>query len=253
MISLEEILGMFDMPITTNDSSIDRVLATGLPVLMVFLEGSAPPSIAPVMDNLAARYAGRILLVKIQVKDNPVSTNKYQIKNTPALVAINRGQVVTKTEQVTASSLEAHLAYLLGEGPEPVETSQKSATQRPEDRDGSPRANGSSTKTGSPQPVTSASFESEVMRSSLPVLVDFWAPWCGPCRMIEPIVEKLAVELSGRLKVAKVNVDENPEISRQYGVQGIPMMMIVKNGRVVDQWMGAQPEAVIRGRVSPHL
>jgi thioredoxin 1 len=244
---------MFDTPITTNDSSIDRVLATGLPVLLIFLDGSAPPSIAPVLDYLAARYAGRILLVKIQVKDNPASTKKYNIQNTPALVAINRGQVMAKTESVTPSSLEAHTTYLLGEGPKPVETSQKSASHRDKGRDGDPKANGSSAKTGSPQLVTSGTFESEVMRSSLPVLVDFWAPWCGPCRMIEPIVEKMAVEMDGRLKVAKVNVDENPEIARQYGVQGIPMMMIVKNGRVVDQWMGAQPEAVIRGRVSPHL
>ena len=91
------------------------------------------------------------------------------------------------------------------------------------------------------------------MRSSQTVLVDFWAPWCGPCRMINPVLEKLSREMAGRLRIVKLNVDETPITSGRYGVQSIPTMMIVKNGKIVDRWVGALPESAIRGRVQTNL
>jgi thioredoxin len=91
------------------------------------------------------------------------------------------------------------------------------------------------------------------MRSSQPVLVDFWAPWCGPCRMVGPILDKLSKELAGRLRVAKVNVDENPAVAQRYGIQSIPTMMVVKNGQIADRWAGALPEGSLRSRVMPFL
>ncbi len=103
---------------------------------------------------------------------------------------------------------------------------------------------------GHPIAVTDATFEQEVMRSSQPVMVDFWAPWCGPCRMVAPILDKLAAEMPGRLKIAKVNVDENPMSAGRYGVQAIPTMLLVKDGQVVDRWSGALPEAMMRSRLS---
>jgi thioredoxin len=99
--------------------------------------------------------------------------------------------------------------------------------------------------------VTDQTFDQEVMRSSLPVLVDFWAPWCGPCRMTDPILKKLAGELGSRLKVAKVNVDENPLLSQRFDVRSIPTMLLVKNGKILDRWMGALPEPVLRSRIAP--
>jgi thioredoxin 1 len=90
--------------------------------------------------------------------------------------------------------------------------------------------------------VTDASFEQEVLKSPTPVLIDFWAPWCGPCRAIAPMVDELATEYAGRLKVVKINVDDNPQTPSQYGVRGIPNLIIIKAGQVKDQIIGAVPK-----------
>src|SRR5574341_2638105 len=91
--------------------------------------------------------------------------------------------------------------------------------------------------------VSDDNFESEVLLSNVPVLIDFWAPWCGPCKSIAPVVEELAREYEGRLKVAKINVDENPVTPSRYGVRGIPNLLILKGGAVKEQLVGAVPKS----------
>ena len=91
--------------------------------------------------------------------------------------------------------------------------------------------------------VSDKNFSVEVLQADLPVLVDFWATWCGPCRSIGPMVEELAKQFSGRIKVAKLNVDENPGIPSQYGVRGIPTLILFKGGKILDQIVGAVPKA----------
>jgi len=104
-----------------------------------------------------------------------------------------------------------------------------------------------------PLPVSDATFQREVLESNLPVLVDLWAPWCGPCHMVAPVVEKIARDYAGRLKVVKLNVDENPDTAGRYFVQAIPTLLIFRGGRVVDRIVGAVPEPLLRGKVDATL
>jgi thioredoxin 1 len=98
--------------------------------------------------------------------------------------------------------------------------------------------------------VTQASFPSDVADSPLPVLVDLWAPWCGPCRQVAPILEQMAEAYAGRLVVAKVNVDEEPELAAAFGVRGIPTMLLMKDGQVVETMVGAGPRPVIEQQLN---
>jgi len=101
--------------------------------------------------------------------------------------------------------------------------------------------------------VTDAAFEKTILESSLPVVVDFWAPWCGPCKMVAPVLDKIAEEFAGKLIVAKVNTDENSEWAMQYGVQGIPTMMFIYDGKIVNRQVGALPEPMLREVIDQFL
>ena len=101
--------------------------------------------------------------------------------------------------------------------------------------------------------VTDASFQSDVLESDKPVLVDFWAEWCGPCRMIGPALEEISEELSDKLTVAKINIDENPETPGQFGVRGIPTMILFKNGQAAAQKVGAAPKGQLQQWVEGEL
>lgn len=101
--------------------------------------------------------------------------------------------------------------------------------------------------------VTDAAFKASVLESTVPVIVDFWAPWCGPCKMVAPALEKIAKDYDGKLMVAKVNTDENQEWASRYGVQGIPTMLFISEGKVIHRQVGAVPEGMLRETVDQFL
>jgi thioredoxin 1 len=109
------------------------------------------------------------------------------------------------------------------------------------------------TMANEPVHVSDDAFEKTVLDSKVPVVVDFWAPWCGPCKMVEPILEQMAEDYSGKLLIAKVNTDEHPQWAQQFGVQGIPTMLFIADGKVVHQQVGAVPEPYLRDIVDTFL
>lgn len=106
---------------------------------------------------------------------------------------------------------------------------------------------------GEPLHITDESFEKIVMQSELPVIVDFWAPWCNPCKMIAPTLDKLAKELDGKIVIAKVNTDDHAEWMQKFGIQGIPTLLFVSNGKVVHRQVGALPEKMLRDVVTQFM
>lgn len=104
-----------------------------------------------------------------------------------------------------------------------------------------------------PIEITDANFDQEVLKSDKPVLIDFWAVWCGPCRMVGPVVEEIASEYNGKLKVGKLDVDNNPEVSMKFGIRSIPTLMVFKGGKVVEQIIGAVPKRNLVDKVIPHI
>lgn len=101
--------------------------------------------------------------------------------------------------------------------------------------------------------VTDTTFEQEVLKADLPVLVDFWAPWCGPCKAVAPVVEDLSKEFEGRLKVVKLNTDENPKTAQAYTIRGIPSLYLFKSGQVIEQVVGAVPKSTLSSAINKHI
>jgi thioredoxin 1 len=250
-----------DSVLHTNSQSIDRVLRTGLPLLLVFWGRHAPQSneFDALLDKLAAQFAGRALIAKVEAGDEADLVKRYAIQLLPSLVAIKGGRVeATLPGRVAPSVIEAWLAYLVNGGAQPPLARGEGVPlsgARPQ-----PTSNGGAAArpTGqhadrhtavAPVTATDAGFD-QLIHSDLPVLVDFWAEWCGPCRMVGPSVDTLAREFAGRAIVAKLNVDQNPQTARRYNIMSIPALLIFQQGKVVDQIIGVQPLPVLRQKLA---
>jgi thioredoxin 1 len=224
---------VFDTPITTNDQSIERVLAQPLPTLLFLHSGSLSPAFDDALKQVARTHKGNLLVVRVDLKENPGVRRGYGDLNPPAIVtrgSDNREKA--RVGSISAGDIAAYAANLLEGKPLPQ---KKQAT-------GSAKA--SSTGQDKPVVVSDATFEKEVLQSDLPVLVDFWAEWCGPCRSIAPYIEQLAGEYADRLKVAKLDTDRNQMTAGRFGIQAIPTFIVFKNGQVVQRMSGANPTAI---------
>jgi thioredoxin 1 len=229
----------FDTVLASSDLSLDRVLNAGLPVALVFYDHELPADLRQTMDELASQFVGKVLIIMLARSDAPQAISRFGARSLPALVTMRQGKTVTKQENVKPADLKPHITHVLGEGPlpPPRAAEQPGAASRP------------TTAHGQPVAVSEADFDREVLRADRPVMVDFWAPWCAPCRIVVPTLEALARE-QNVLKIAKVNVDENPGLANKYGTMSIPTMIIFNSGREVDRWVGALPEKALRSRVA---
>lgn len=254
-----------DSVIHTNQHSIDRVLQAGLPVMLVFWrQDAAPgPQTDMILDQQAKQYAGRALIAKVDAAAESALVKRFSVQILPSFVLTKAG----RTEAVLAgrvpdADLRAWLAYLVEGGARPAVTSGPGvpiAGTQPVYPNGHPgptsrptQSATSQTAAAAPLTLTDSNFQ-QVISGPGPVLVDFWAAWCGPCRMVAPSVETLAREFAGRAVVGKLNVDENPATAQRYNIMSIPALLIFKNGRVVDQIIGAQPLQVLRAKLAQHV
>jgi thioredoxin len=240
---------ILDTPIRTSAQNLDRVLATGQPMILVFATPECDPcrQIEPALRHLARDYAGRALLLLVEDAREGNLATRFGLTRLPTLVYWQNGSETTRIEgAVDDKTMRSYLDMMLaGSRPSPITGGGIAFGVNPspsprQSEQPTPSANGNS-----PVVVTDSTFQAQVLQSPLPVLVDFWAPWCGPCRMVSPIVEELGRQYAGRLRVAKVNTDENPIQASRLGIQGIPTLIFFKNGREVDRVVGAAPKAML--------
>ena len=221
-------------PIHTNQETVDRVLAAGVPVMLAFWRSTDANlrQTESLLDTLAAAHAGKALIARINLGDEAALAARFGVGATPAYAFGKGGKVeATAMSTLTETDLRAWLAYLADSGPKPTVAAPKVPASD-----------------GKPIILTDRNFD-QTIAGDQPVLVDFWAPWCGPCRMVAPAVEEVAKEFAGRAVVGKLNVDENQETSQYYRIMSIPTLGIFKRGKLVDQMVGVQPASVIRQRL----
>lgn len=198
-------------------------------VLMLTHGGSLALDITKALDSAA--QAGLVVL-KINVDEQPEFAQHFEVGKHPVLMVVNQGEIVSRRPRPWATDVQ-----------EIVDQAKKLLPAN-----GHKAAPESAVDKVSAKPINvgDKDFSEKVLANKLPVIVDFWAEWCGPCKTVAPILDKLAEEFAGKVVVAKVDVDQNPILSQQFRITSIPTMMFVKGGKILGQSAGAAPESAIR-------
>lgn len=215
---------VFDTPIITDDNNLKKVLQQNIPSLLILHNGALDKPLEDTLNKEAKRNAGDLLVVRVDVGDNPDTFIRYGEPSPPALVTFSdNAKVKSDATNVRPRDVRDHIKHLLKDKPIPDRSSAKGSFS---DR---------------PVVVTDKNFRKEVLKSNVPVLVDFWATWCGPCHQIAPHVEQIAKDYAGKIKVVKLDVDNNRVISGRYNIQSIPTMIVFEGGQPASRITGADP------------
>ncbi len=232
----------YDTPINATDASFERaVLQSALPVVAVFWSAQSVPrqQLNDVLGQTARDYAGEALVVKLDADDAPQAQTQHNVDSLPQFLFFRQGGLVARAKGMpSVEALRPWVEYLLERGPKPA-TKKARQEQAPADD-------------GHPLTATDGNFQ-EILSASTPALVDFWAGWCQPCRMVAPAIEQLAQEFTGRAIVAKLDIDANPIIAQRYGVMSIPTLILYRNGQEVERVMGVQAVHILRQKLEALL
>jgi thioredoxin 1 len=225
---------MANAPVLSSTAELEEALQGQIPVLLYLWYGEAiRTDVRQELDKATTEHGKRIRVLRVDVSSNPDLAARFEVGKHPLLIGYHNGEIVIRRNRPWNTDVQATVEELLKRAP--AVPAAPAAPKQP-----APAAN------NKPVKVTDATFEKEVINSPIPVLVDFWAEWCGPCKQIAPALEKLASEFAGKVRIAKVNVDENPGLSQVFQIKSIPLLMFVKGGKIVGQQAGALPEPVLR-------
>ncbi len=250
-----------DAPVHTDEANLTRVLGVGLPVLLVFWRNGCAPceQYAPTLEHLARKWAGQALVVKVDANSEPGLISKYAVRYLPSTVFVKSGNPIASAVGALAEpSVEAWVSYLVRGGTQPeVPTGPNlplagapRSTPRYSGAAGKETRHGEHSVTGVPIVLTDETWDATLRSTRLPILVDFWAAWCAPCKTIAPAVAEIARDYAGRVLVAKLDVDNNPRVAALYSVMSLPTLLIFRDGQVIDQLIGAHPARVIRDHLA---
>jgi thioredoxin 1 len=218
-------------------ATAEQALQGDLPVMLWLAnDQNAPTDIRKALETAQQTHQGKLLIGIVDIANAPALGERFSVGKHPVMVGGYAGEVIFRRQRPWATDVSELVDKLVKLAPKAITTSISQPQPNGKDK---PMIN-------KPVKVTDTTFQQEVIDSDLPVLIDFWAEWCGPCKMIAPALEKLAGEYAGKVKIAKVNVDENPGLASAFRIMSIPTLMFVKQGKIVGQSAGAAPEPALR-------